>query len=230
MERIKHHFCWVKTVAGPRKTGPSSEGVAAADMRVAWQSAGGPPPSAGDAEGLVQGSVTPQHAGVPPPKPKSKAAQSSKSAKASVTPKRQHAGVPPASGKSKAGGAGRSGQAAEDKHAGVPPPNPSSASSVMTLVPPPPPVFDPALSVMNGPVPPAQKRMVFAGATLAGAWAFDDLRLTGAAGGEGLRHEFQVVIGDEAAAHAWLIGPEGREWLLDAKAVSLVTFAVIGVY
>lgn len=65
---------------------------------------------------------------------------------------------------------------------------------------------------------------------MAGAWAFDGLRLTGAPDGGGLRHEFQVVIGDKSEAYAWLNGPDGRKWLLDAKAVSLITFAVMGVY
>lgn len=224
MERIKHHFCWVKTVDGAAKTARPASGITTANLLVAWSSGAEGVAAPSGVERFIAGGITPQHGGVPPPKSLSKAlAQPATAAMLPATASSPRT-------ESVAGSSDPASGAGDDKHGGVPPPGPAAASSAKSLVPPPPPVFDPELSVKHGPVPPSQRRLVFAGASMAGAWAFDHLRLTGAPDGEDLRHEFQVVLGDESDALAWLDSSSGQEWLLDAKAVSLITFAVIGTF
>jgi hypothetical protein len=108
----------------------------------------------------------------------------------------------------------------------VPPSIRAFDPSTTLLVPPPPP-----LAVKHGPVPPSNRKMIFAGASMAGAWDFDPHEVIGGdeTGGD-LKHEFQVIIGNKTVAYLWLDSPEGRAWSNDAMALSLITFAAMGTF
>jgi hypothetical protein len=196
-------------------------------MSIAWAPEAVLPTASVAAQTPAAGPMTPPRPGAKTVKRNTKAASSSGVARSTVNPQLEHGGVPPSIGHEKAGASGRAGSAPGLRNGGVPPASPAIAGSLKSLVPPPPPL---EVETKNGPVPPGNQGMIFAGATMAGAWAFEDLQLTGVPGGEGMRHVFQVIIGDKAAADAWLAGPEGLKWLEDAKSVSLITFAVMGLY
>lgn len=117
--------------------------------------------------------------------------------------------------------------AASFRHGGVPPSIRAFDPPTSMLVPPPP----APVEIRNGPVPPSNRKMIFAGASLAGAWGFDSHDVIGGDddGGD-LKHEFQVIIGNKSVAYLWLDSPEGRAWSKDAKALSLVTFAAMGAF
>ncbi len=78
-----------------------------------------------------------------------------------------------------------------------------------------------APSIVPGP---ASTDLMFAGATFAGAWQFERPEEVGAS----LRMQWQPVLGGHDAALAWRDSPEGRAWCADAKDLLLVSFVAIG--
>lgn len=247
MERIKHHYCWIKAFPiGDQPTEPPPDtdearqpGVSLSElkplfestMRVAWTMLPG---------STFGGAVVPPHGGVPIP-PHGGVPIPPLLEQGKFTTVTHHGPVPPPGPIPQSANMfqlERLGQ--ELDHGGTPPPNPEAAAATDATsdhggVPPAPQVPNALVAaavrrqdaqVLHGGTPPPE--MMFAGATFMGGWQLEHSRPDLGQVPLGYRIAIQPVLGDRVAATAWLDGPQGRLWRQDAVALALLAFAAIG--
>jgi hypothetical protein len=236
MQRIKHHYCWIKAhssataiksdIADPARYMPSA-GSNGASMQLYWTEGGAllsqaqaltPPPSPGDDN-------------VPRWGPKS--APSSHEDVAWGPKSSPAAGDDVAWGPKSAPPSGDDGVAWGPKSA-QPPGEPEALAAAQETVAAMGKATAAGLDGQRTEGTDAKKPywgpkaagMEYAGATLVGGWQFEHA-LVGK-GADGIRMSFSVVLGDRRQALGWLADADGQAWSADALAISLICFAAAG--
>lgn len=242
MERIKHHYCWVKAVGGAAPPVQAGQAQGGADVQIGLATPC--QPGHGGTGPIV---VAPNYGTVEPialhGRPLPPIAASSMVGQ----PQHQFGTVPP----NELSTASLAALSSADlislgavPHYGTVPPGDLPSEGVAALrmtdlpasggaggqvadygtVPP------GALSAQGAAPFKASAPLIFAGATFAGAWQFEAPtagRQTSADGGVSI--VFQPIVGTREDALAWLYHSEaGRQWSRDALAINLMSFAAIG--